>query len=228
MGLFNLTDTTGLKDTSNYLKAGIHKAKFVSITPGTITSQKDGRVYNVMTLTVNIEGHGDWNHNFFEPDSNERTQGAFGLNPSKVDHFMVSLRQIFDALDPAIGEAIDNNKVMVNGKVYPIDNLDFDKLVKLAAYLTKDLSGKDVEIKLIPTSTGFNDLPGFPARINRAGLVGVATRFIGHDLTLSQSEQKKIDAALNARPTQMQSAADSTLSGVADALGIDTTADLPF
>lgn len=227
MGLFNLSDTTGIKDVSNYLKAGIHKAKFISIEPSTVNG-KDGSVYNTLALKLDIENHGEWSHNFFEPKSAERTQGTYGINPSQVDHFMVSLRQIIDALDPKIGEAIDNDNVVINGKKISTDNLDFDKLVKIVAYLTKDLAGTEVEIKLIPRNDGFNDLPSFPAKINRAGAVGIATRFIGHDLTLSQSEQKKIEAALNARPTNMATDANPMLNDVADALGVEEKGDLPF
>lgn len=223
-----MAQTTGLKESGNFLSAGIHKAKFNGIALSSITSQKDGSIYNVMSLTLDVEGHGDFVHNFFEPTSNERTESQFGQNPSQVEHFMVSLRQIFDALDPAIGEAIDNDNVVVQGKKINTGDLNFDQIVKLAAVLTKPYIGKEVEIKLIPQSNGFNSIPGFPAKINRAGALGIATRFIGHDLTLSQSEQKRIDQAQNNRPTNMQSNSNSTLDGVADALGVDTTTDLPF
>ena len=116
MGMFNMTATTGLKESGNFLSAGIHKAKFNGLSLGTITSQKDGKEYSVMSLTLDVDGHGDFVHNFFEPTSGERTESQFGQNPSQAEHFMVSLRQIFDALDPKIGEAIDNNNVVVSGK----------------------------------------------------------------------------------------------------------------
>lgn len=229
MGMFNLTSTTGLAEGGKFLSAGIHNAKFNGLALSQITSQKDGSVYNTMQLTLDVDGYGDFVHNFFEPTSTERTQSQFGENPSPVEHFMVALRQILDALDPKIGESIDNDNVVVNNKKVNIGDLNFDQLVKLSAILTKPYIGTEIEVKLVPQSNGFNSIPGFPAKINRAGALGIATRFIGHDLTLSQSEQKRIEQAQNNRPTNMAAPANNTtLDGVADALGVDTTSDLPF
>ena len=48
------------------------------------------------------------------------------------------------------------------------------------------------------------------------------------NLVMSQSEQRKIDAANNARPTNMASN-DTSLDGLGDALGLtDEKSDLPF
>lgn len=228
-----MAQTTGLKESGNFLSAGIHKAKFNGLTLGSITSQKDGSVYQTMTLALDVEGHGEFTHNFFEPTSKERTQSQFGENPSQVEHFMVSLRQIFDALDSKIGDMIDNDNVIIkdqngNDKKVNTADLDFTKLVKLSKVLTDPYIGTEVEIKLVPQSNGFNSIPGFPAKINRAGALGIATRFIGHNLTLSQSEQRRIDTAQNNRPTNMVSNSNATLEGVADALNIDSASDLPF
>ena len=229
MGMFDLSSTTGLKDTSNFLSAGIHTAKFNGLTLGSVTSQAKGQTYNTMTLTLDIDGYGEFTNNFFEPTSDERVEGNYGLQPSQKDHFMVALRQIFDALDPAIGEMIDNKAVVVNGKNVDMSKIStFEQLVKLSKALTDPYIGKSVEVKLIPGNNGFNQIPGFPARINRAGLLGISTRFIGHDLVLSQSEQKKIAAAANSRPTNMATS-NSTLDGIGEALGVnDNSDDLPF
>lgn len=229
MGMFNLTSTTGLAEGGKFLSAGIHNAKFNGLALNQITSQKDGSVYNTMQLTLDVDGYGDYTHNFFEPTSKERTQSQFGENPSQLEHFMVALRQILDALDPAIGKAIDDDNVVVQNKKIDIKDMDFDKLVRLCAVLTKPYIGTELEVKLVPQSNGFNSIPGFPAKINRAGALGIATRFIGHNLSLSQSEQNRINQAQNNRPTNMApTASNATLDGVADALGVDTTSDLPF
>lgn len=221
--------TTGLKEGGNFLTAGIHNATFNGLSLSSVTSQKDGRTYNTMALALNIDGYGEFTHNFFEPTSDERTQGTYGLNPSAVDHFLVSLRQIFDALDKSIGENIDNDNVVVKGRKINMNDLSFEQLVKLAGVLTEPYIGTTVEVKLVPQSNGFNSIPGFPAKINRAGALGIQTRFIGHNLSLSQSEQKRIEQAQNSRPTNMAPAANSTLDGVADALGVNEPAsDLPF
>lgn len=224
--MFDMTATAGLKESGNFLSAGIHNAKFKGLELGTITSQKDGSEYTVMSLTLDVEGYGDFTHNFFEPKSTERTQSQYGANPSQVEQFMVSLRQIFDALDPAIGQKFDVDDVTVNGKKVSVKDLNFGQLVRLSKVVTDPYIGTELEVKLIPQNNGFSSIPGFPAKINRAGALGIATRFIGHNLTLSQAEQKKIDAAKNQAPTNMRSN-DTTLDGIADALGVDDT-DLPF
>ena len=133
---------------------------------------------------------------------------------------MIALRQIFDALTPTIGEGIDNGTTKITG--------DFSAIVKTAMKLTAPFIGTEVEIKLVPQSNGFAAMPGFPAKINRVGALGIATRIIGHNLVMSQSEQRKIDAANNARPTNMASN-DTSLDGLGDALGLtDEKSDLPF
>lgn len=220
--MFDMSATTGAKESGKVLSAGIHNAKFNGLALDSITSQKDGSVYKVMSLTLDVDGYGEHVHNFFEPRDNNRTQSQFGPNPSPVEHFMIALRQIFDALDPSIGEGIDNGTTKITG--------DFATVVKMAMKLTNPYIGTEVEVKLVPQSNGFNAIPGFPARINKAGALGIATRFIGHNLTLSQSEQRRIEAAQNTRPTNMAAQSDSTLDGLSDALGIseDKDSDLPF
>lgn len=143
---------------------------------------------------------------------------------------MIAVRQIIDALDSKIGEAIDNDNVVVKDKHVDVKKLNFDQLVKLIAILTEHCKGTEVEIKLVPQSNGFADIPGFPAKINRNGALGIATRFIGHDLVMNQSEQKKIEAAKNARPTNMTQTTSGSVAGLAEALGVETddSSDLPF
>ena len=101
---------------------------------------------------------------------------------------------------------------------------------KVIAALTKPYAGTELEVKLIPQSNGFATIPGFPAKISRNGDLGISTRFIGHDLVMNQSEQKKIDAAKNAQPTNMAQTSSGSVDGLAEQLGIDTTedSDLPF
>lgn len=231
MGLFDLTATAGVKEAGKLLSAGIHKAKFISVKYNTITSQNNGNTYNTMQLTLDVDGYGEFNHNFFEPTSAERTQGTYGENPSQVDHFMVAVRQILDALDPEIGKKIDSDSIEVKGKHVNIKNLDFKQLVTLVSILSEPYNGTELEIKLVPGNNGFNQIPGFPARINRQGVLGISTRFIGHDLVLNQSEQKKIDAVNNAQPTNMRQTESGSVEGLADALGLgssESDSDLPF
>ena len=229
MGMFNLSATTGVKESGKFLQPGIYNAKFISVELSDLNSQKTGQNYKTMKLTLDIDGYGEFTHNFFEPTSEERSANTFGENPSQVEHFLIAVRQIVDALDPKIGEDMDNDNITVNGKHVKKDDLSFEQLVKLIAILTKPYSGTEVEIKLVPQSNGFAAIPGFPAKINRTGALGIATRFIGHGLVMNQSEQKKIEAAKNAQPTNMAQTTSGSVEGLADALGItDDATDLPF
>lgn len=233
MSMYDLSATTGVKESGKFLQPGIHNAKFVSVELSNLNSQKTGQNYKTMKLTLDIEDYGEFTHNFFEPQSAERGANAFGENPSPVEHFMVAVRQIVDALDPKIGEAIDNDNVVVSGKHIDLKKLTFDQLVKLIGKLTEPCKGTEVEVKIIPQNTGFADIPGFPAKVNRNGALGISTRFIGHNLVMNQSEQKKIDAAKNSKPTNMAQTTNGSVEGLAEALGISDSSDenpddLPF
>lgn len=229
MGMFDLTATTGVKESGKYLQPGIHNAKFVSIELNDLVSQKNGQNYKTMKLTLDIDGFGEFTHNFFEPTSDKRTPGTWAENPSPVEQFMVAVRQIVDALDSKIGAAIDADNVEVNEKHINLKDLNFDQLVKLIAILTKPYAGKELEVKLIPQSNGFADIPGFPAKCDRNGKLAIQTKFIGTNLIINQSEQKKIDAAKNAQPTNMSQTTSGSVEGLAEQLGIeDTSSDLPF
>ena len=96
--------------------------------------------------------------------------------------------------------------------------------------LTNPYIGNELEIKLIPQSNGFNAIPGFPAKVSKSGALGISTRFIGKNLALTPSEKKRIDAAQNARPTNMASTntADDLLSGMSSQMDNDDLDDLPF
>lgn len=221
---FNMSQTTGaVESKGGALTAGIHKATFKGIKKDTLTSQ-NGDVFNVMTLLLDIEGYGEFKHNFFEPKSNERKDSQWGKNASQLDHFMISVRQIIDALDPEIGKRIDSGELKLGGT--------FAQLVNGVANEVESFIGTEVEVKLIPNN-GFNSIPGFPAKINKNGTLGISTRFIGHDLVLTSREQKLIDDVQKAKPTNMAAAVSNNadlLDGLAEDLGVDSDDDndLPF
>ena len=182
-----------------------------------------------MELAMDLEGYGDYVQRFFEPTSAERTESSFGPNPSSVEQFTCVVGQILDALDPEIGKKLSANNVSINGKKVDVSSLDFKKLVKLVEYLTAPYIDTELELKLIPQQNGFAAVPGFPAKLNKAGVVVIASRFIGHNLVLNQSEQKKVEAAKNAQPTNMKQAETGSTEGLAEQLGIpEDDSDLPF
>lgn len=218
---FNLSATTGAKEAGSVLSAGIHNATFKGISKDSING-KDGNVYDVMTLTLDVEGFGEFKHNFFEPTSSERTSSQFGENPSQIEHFLIAVRQIVDALDPKIGAGIDDGSITISGT--------FSQVVNKIKTLTAPYVGNSVQIKLLPGKNGFAALPGFPARITKTGVLGIATRFIAKEnLVLTDYEKKKIDTARNATPTNMaaNSAANDLLDGMKSQMDDDLD-DLPF
>jgi hypothetical protein len=218
---FNLSATTGAKEAGSVLSAGIHNATFKGISKDSING-KDGNVYDVMTLTLDVEGFGEFKHNFFEPTSSERTSSQFGENPSQIEHFLIAVRQIVDALDPKIGAGIDDGSITISGT--------FSQVVNKIKTLTAPYVGNSVQIKLLPGKNGFAALPGFPARITKTGVLGIATRFIAKEnLVLTDYEKKKIDAAKNATPTNMagNTAANDLLDGMKSQMDDDLD-DLPF
>lgn len=218
---FNLNATTGAKEAGSVLSAGIHNATFKGISKDSING-KDGNVYDVMTLTLDVEGYGEFKHNFFEPTSSDRTTSQFGENPSQIEHFLIAVRQIVDALDPKIGAGIDDGSITISGT--------FSQVVNKIKTLTAPYVGNSVQIKLLPGKNGFAALPGFPARITKTGVLGIATRFIAKEnLVLTDYEKKKIDTAKNATPTNMaaNSAANDLLDGMKSQMDDDLD-DLPF
>lgn len=218
---FNLNATTGAKEAGSVLRSGIHDAKFVGITKDSING-RDGSVYDVMSVTFDVNGFGEYKWNVFEPTSSERTTSQFGENPSQIEHFLIIVRQIVDALDPKIGEGIDNGTITISGT--------FSQVVNTVKKLTSPYSGNTVQIKLLPGKNGFASLPNYPARITKTGSLGISTRFIAKEnLTLTDYEKKKIDAVNNATPTNMatNSATNDLLDGMKSQMDDDLD-DLPF
>lgn len=227
---FNFGATKGASEAPKTLTAGIHNAKFIGIKKNTITT-KTGEDRDTMEVTFDVEGYGTFTQNFFAPNSSDRTEGQYGPNPSPMEHFLITVRQILDALNPEFGEAIDAGKS-------PIKGTSFTQVVNSLKELTTPYSGKNVQIKLLPQSNGYVAMPSFPARVrtSRDGTVlglGYATTIIAaKDLTLLPKEVIKIEAAKNAKPTNMSAPAkNDLLSGMSDLLDEEDKnddSDLPF
>lgn len=226
---FNFGATKGASEAPKMLTAGIHNAKFVGIKKNTITT-KAGDDLDAMEVTFEVEGYGMYSQNFFAPKSSDRTEGQFGPNPSPMEHFLVTVRQILDALDPEFGKAIDAGDS-------PIEGNSFTQVVKSLQKITTPYEGRNVQIKLLPQSNGYAAMPSFPARVRmrRDGTeigLGYATTIIAaKDLTLLPKELQKIEAAKNAKPTNMSAPAkNNLLADMAAELDDDNDdeSDLPF
>jgi len=198
---YNFNDALKAKDSGNFLSPGIKNATFKGVELGKVTSQKNGNTYKTLSLKLDIEGYGEYTQNFFEPESSERTEGQYGPNASQLDHFLIIVREILEAVNPKIIEDIDSGKEELTGT--------FNKVVNTVKDLTDPFVGKvQVQVKLIPQNNGFASMPSYPARIDRNGNLAISTRIIGHNLTLTPRELKQIEASKNAKPTNMASKVD--------------------
>lgn len=215
---FSFSQTKGATEGGKFLGAGIHKAQFGGIEYDTITT-KNGEA-NVMVLKLDVDGYGEFKHNFFEPQSDERQEMQWGSSASQVDHFLISVRQILEALNPQLVKDLDEGKITLEGS--------FAKIVKTIKKLTDEFIGDEVEIKLLPQNNGFNGIPTFVAGISKNGNLTIRTRFIGHDLTLNDRELKMIEAAKEAKPTDMKAKDTSVADKLREDLGEDENDDLPF
>lgn len=225
---FNFGATKGASEAPKTLTAGIHNARFMGIKKNTITT-KAGDDKDTMEVTFDIDGYGTYTQNFFAPESDKRTEGQFGPQPSQMEHFLVTVRQILDALSPDFGKAIDEGNS-------PIEGNNFTQIVNSLKKLTTPYSGTSVQIKLLPQSNGYASMPSFPARVRtrKDGTViglGYATKMIAADgLTLDPKEVAKIEAAKNAKPTNMAAKAKNDLLNdmAAELDKDDDESDLPF
>ena len=221
---YNFSGAVKAKESGNVLTAGIKDATFMGVEFANVTSQKTGDAFKTLALKLDIDGYGEYTQNFFEPQSDERKQMQWGPTASPLDHFLITVREILEAVDPQIIKDIDEGTKTLSG--------NFKQIVDAVKTFTAPMIGKvRVQVKLIPQSNGFVSMPSFPARITRNGDLGIATRIIGQNLALTPNELKRIEAAKSATPTNMASQADTakTLDSMSENLGIDdNTDDLPF
>ena len=214
--------------TSSRIEPGIHNATFVKIESSTLNT-KNGES-DVLALTIDVEGHGEYTQNFFKPTSTERTDGTYGPNPSQMEHFQIILREILEAVNPDFVKDIESGELKMAG--------NFKQLVKAVGDYTAKFKGVSFKVKFLPQSNGYASLPSYPAAIARDGkTLRIANVFIGQNVTLSASEERKIKAAAIAAPTDMAKKAPATdiLGAVGADLGITTEAtggddfgDIPF
>lgn len=217
---FSFDLVKGAADAPKVLSAGIHNCTFKGLSGNTIKG-KDGREFEVMSLNLDIEGYGEFTHNFFAPTSNERSESMYGPNPSSLENFLIATRIVLEALDPSYGEKIDSGELSFSAPT-------FAKMVAALKKVTDQFIGKETKIKLVPQNNGYAAIPGFPARITKAGTLGIANRFMGDTITLSDKEVRAIEAAKNAKPTNMAKKETNDLLDGMKADIEDDVDDLPF
>lgn len=192
MSMFNMGGVKAAKVvSSNFLHAGIHNVVFKGL------NKSDN--FNAMEFHFEaVDGSGVHNERIFEPRSSERTQSQFGTNPSEAEQFMCKIKQIIDALDPELARKIEDDK----DNKFTAANFDAF-IVLLKKYLDKKV-GVETQIKLVPTTGSYVGFPGFIARLSKDDVLYMTTKVIGTDLVLTAKEKAAIDAAANAKPTDMR------------------------
>lgn len=230
---FDISATKNATEAGNRLVAGIHKAKFLNVERGTLET-KDGEAADVVKLNLDVEGYGPYSQNFFIPSRDEdaqRTEGMYGDNPSRVEHFLIAMSEIISAVAPEASDAISKgNPIMVDDEEIKMSGVSIAQFINGLKKIVNPHEGAEVDIKLLPQSNGFVSLPSFCARVTKRGDLGIQTTFIGHDLTLSPAEVRRIEAAKNARPTNMASSnkGSEMINALRDDLKGDEDSDLPF
>lgn len=227
---FNFGATKGASEAPKTLTAGIHNAKFIGVKKNTITT-KAGDDLDTMEITFDVENYGTYTQNFFAPGNDGREKNQWGgYNACSMDHFLVIVRQLLDALDPEFGKEIDAGNS-------PIEGDTFTKVVNSLKKITAPYSGKNIKIKLLPQTNGYASIPAYPARVRTTktgdvvGLGFATTIFAAEELTLLAKEVAKIEAAKNAKPTNMSATAkNDLLADMAADLDEDKddSDDLPF
>lgn len=205
----------GAVEAGKYLSAGIHKAKFMGIQHDSVQT-KNGDELDVMVLKLDVDGYGEFTHNFFEPQSDERQEMSWGVSASQVDEFIIVVREILEALNPKLVEDLDNGVLKLDGT--------FNKCIREIQKATDEYVRTEVEVKILPQNNGFNGIPRYVAGVSKTGTLTIRTRFIGHNLTLNDRELKLIEAAKTATPTNMSTKEQDT--SVANALKEDDDEDL--
>lgn len=211
----DFSDAVNAKESGARLTPGIKDATFDGIEFNEGTSQKSGEPYQAFVLKLNIDGYGPYQQKFFEPKSADRQEMQWGVSASPLDHFKITVMEILEAICPDVYAEFNAGTKKLSGS--------FKQIVDAIATYTKPHIGKQTKVKILPGKDNFCNMPSFPARIDRNGNLGIATRMIGDNLTLTSSELKKIEAAEAARPTDMSQKA--IISSMAADVNSD---DLPF
>lgn len=217
--MFDITEALNVKiPTGKKLNAGIVNAKYVTIKKD-LQELKDGTESNVLAVTFDIEDYGEYTVKVFETNDKERKDTSWGTkNPSPVDDFNIFVVQLLSALKPQFKDDITSGKLKLGNTLAQMGKA-------LNAYLT-DVVGTEIEIKLLPNQKGYANIPTrFIARIDKDGKLAIGNLIFGKNLTLTASEQKKIDAAKTAAPTPMKSATQK--SSLAAALLADEEPETP-
>jgi len=205
---FNFETTAGASQgTSRAVLEGnkIHEVVFKGIFERDIQGVKDAsQVYKVLDVKFENE-NGVFTDTVWEPkgsDGDRRESTSFKgeklISPSNIEAMMLKFKHIIDAINPELGEQIDNKEKKIGAK-------DWTGLKQVMVKATEKGIGKTTNIKLIINNKGEVQFPYF-ANIDKSnGNPIITNNFIGDKLFFSSYEQKKMSTQATAKPTAASS-----------------------
>ena len=157
--------------------------------------QDPSKVFHVLDIKFSNDS-GYFTHTEFEPSPEDMqdTQGSFGPNPSRVKSMMLLFKHLIDAVNPALGQAIDKKEKSLN-------TTSWDALRQLMVKATESGKGTQTKIKLFKNNKGVATFPRYFAKYNKEGKLYMSTNFIGKNIFLTNKELDQIAKAAAAKPT---------------------------
>ena len=196
------------------------------------------QVYRLLKLKFSND-EGTFEHTCFEPkpadferretDYTDKKTGETKKipQPSNVESMMLLFKHAIDALNPAMGAAIDAG---TKNLVSP----DWVSLRNLVSQILSAGKGCQTTIKLITNNKGEACFPGYFTALNRDGKAYLKNNFIGDKLGFTPAEAAKIKTAAEAKPTSMSnhnspaSKSDFTPTPSAPADDLNFNMDIPL
>lgn len=157
--------------------------------------QDPTKVFHVLDIKFS-NADGVFTHTEFEPgpDDVQDTQGTYGPNPSRIKSMMLMFKHLIDAVNPALGKAIDNKEKSLN-------TTSWDSLRKLMVQATDPGKGTQTKIKLFKNNKGAAVFPRYFAKYNKEGKLYMSTNFIGNNIFFTNKELDQITKQQEAKPT---------------------------
>lgn len=220
MSEFNFGSLATTQATSNVQQRlkpwGIYPVKFSGARKETIKGKKDpNAVYEI--LKVRFDGaDGYYEESIFYPkDGDEKRpirtskEGHEYQGASSFDRTMTFIAQVAEVLNPEGFKKMQAASAKFRS---------FDDVVNAFIKITDSAKGKETNLKLVGRTQDGNvvaSLPKFVA-INKNGEKFTCDNFVGDKLFFSAYEESKKVEYLNAKPTNMDSGANSTIAKEVD------------
>ena len=211
MATFSLTGTNGTAVT-RLQPWTINEVVFKGVELKTGTT-KEGSEWKAMQFKF-AGNNGIFEHMFFCPKEGGdqrptgETNGRKWEMPSQIEQLAFAIAHVVGTLAPANYEKL--KKVSLNLPA------DFDKLVDTVKKALSPAVNKATNIKLIGDNRGYAAVPNF-ININKdSGDAYISNNWLGENLAFSAWEIKKMEAAKNAKPTEVKDDVEEVSTDSAD------------